>query len=360
MNNELGRSVLATDHLYAARNKEDFSGTVTGLKWNNRRHGFEIVPQPGSTAAMKGHYDSEIIECDFPAKEFLPAWNMDIDESQQGYRIFLRVRGETGGWSPWFYLGSGGTLVPKRGSSSRVLTHPAWGKVKIDYLTLLKPAITFQYRVVLSANHGNTKKSPSLKRFFVSYSGEGSEPQSVKAGVASRRKSISIPVPYRSQKAVDEEHLRGHICCPTCVSMVLEYNDIDLPTMTVCRQAYDPETDIYGVWPRATHTAALHGLEAWIQRFRNHDQVRAMLLGGQPIMASIRVDNGELHGAEYQKSNGHLILLVGFRSNGDYIVNDPYTLGPRGGAIDYSQGDIEKVWLDKGGVGLIIKKPEST
>jgi hypothetical protein len=286
---------------------------------------------------------------------------MDIDEKTQGYRIFLRVRGPKGRWSPWFYLGSGGTLTPKRKSSSRVTRHEDWGKVRIDYLHLAKPASAFQYRVILeSANEGSKIPAPALQRFFVAFSGQVENSTTFSKGRKFDGREKSIPVPYRSQKAVDEEDLRGHICCPTCVAMLLQHYGVNLPTMEVCRQAYDSESKIYGVWPRATHTASRHGLEGWIQRFRSHDEVKAMLATGQPVMASIRVADGELRGADYRKSNGHLILLVGFKTNGDYIVNDPYTTGPGGAAIDYHQDDIEKVWLECGGVGLIIKLPENS
>ena len=74
-------------------------------------------------------------------------------------------------------------------------------------------------------------------------------------------------------------------------------------------------------------------------------------------MASIRVDRGELKSARYKSSKGHLILLVGYTPNGDYIVNDPYSEVPNGAEIEYTEADIGKVWLDKGGVAVVIRAP---
>jgi hypothetical protein len=67
------------------------------------------------------------------------------------------------------------------------------------------------------------------------------------------------------------------------------------------------------------------------------------------------VADGELRGAQYGKSNGHIIVITGFHKDGRYIVNDPASPGPDDGEINYFAEDIEKVWLDKGGVAILIK-----
>ncbi|MGI8907995.1 MAG: C39 family peptidase [Candidatus Sumerlaeaceae bacterium] len=370
MRNFLNRPQFAVDALYRAVAAGDFDGERRNLTWSRRRHALLLTSQPnGKSRAgakkVRGTYTSKPTRAEFQFHEVLPSWNLRLDESTQGYRIYLRVADESVRWSPWFYFGSGGT------SAQHPPEHPTtrssrWGIVHIDYLELSRAATWFQYRVELeSAPHasGLPVQQPVLERFFISVSNTSGD-----AGLYAARnaetngfraaRAQAIRVPYRSQLDVSVPRLREKICCPTCVAMMLERAGIDKSTLDVAAEAYDAEHKIYGVWPRAAQTAANNGCEAWVQRFRTHAQVKQMLLEGQPIMASIRVGKGELNRALYSASGGHLMLLRGFRRNGDYIVNDPYSAGPKGGAIDYTEEDIGKVWLDKGGVGIIIRNPK--
>jgi len=368
MPNLLTGKPFAVDSLFAARTSGSFKGTSDNLAWNTRRGGLVLVPPfkgAGSRSKeIRGTFVSEVVEAEFPFEEMLPSWNLQLDEKVQGYWVELRVSADGEKWSPWFYFGSGGTAVARKGK--RVAKAPAWGEVYIDYLMLKKPAKFFQYCVGLESERealANPATRPVLRRFFVSYSNvEGDEElyrsRANGAKPPRLRKDFLIPMPYRSQRTVSEKSLRHQICCPTCVSMILEANGVHKETLEVAAEALCHETKIYGVWPRAVQTAANNGMEAWVDRFRGHAQVKTVLASGQPVMASIRVNKGDWKHKGYGTSGGHLILLRGIRSNGDYIVNDPYATGPGGAEIDYSEADLEKVWLEKGGVGILIRKPE--
>jgi hypothetical protein len=359
MSNLLGRPPFAIDELYRADDRRTLKGDLQNLQWSSRRKALELILQPGQAKrAVRGTFTSLPVQARFRFSELLPSWNIDLDESTQGYRMHVRVADEEQRWSPWFYLGGGGTLAGTGGAKFK--TSLRWGKVDIDYLRLAKPAAWFQYRVELKSS-GASAAMPAIRRFFVSYSNTDRDEQLFNrfrdGQTGPKFRPMHIKVPYRSQRTVSNRSLRGKICCPTCVSMVMEYHGVDLPTLDVAAAALDSDHGIYGAWPRASQTASLHGFEAWVHRFRSHDQVREVLCNRQPVMASIRVARGELRNAQYKTSGGHLILLVGLRANGDYIVNDPYSAGPGGAEIDYAAEDIEKVWLEKGGVGILIRPP---
>ena len=72
--------------------------------------------------------------------------------------------------------------------------------------------------------------------------------------------------------------------------MVMAYFGADVPTQENALAIYDEEHDMFGNWGRAVQRAGEMGLDAWLQRFRNWDQVKAMIARGQPIVAGIKTN----------------------------------------------------------------------
>lgn len=368
--NALAGHPMAVDALHRSAALQDFAPGDFGsdLIWDASRNGVSLaLAPPGAQLArrrLRGVYTSPVINAEFPFTEVLPSWNIVADELRQSYTIHLRVENEQG-WSPWFYLGGSGASV-HRPSTSKVVKVPGWGRVKIDYLMLEQPALRFQYRVELESSSRSAMSRqpgpPLLKRFFVAYSNgtgdeslwksrQSAEPPAVNGNAWAR----ILPVPFRSQTAVPNRKIGHEICCPTCVAMVLESHGINLSTLTVAGHAWCEERRIYGIWPKAAQTAARHGMEAWVQRFRRPDDVKRLIAAGVPVMASIRVKEGELPSARYPKTAGHLILIRGFTPEGAFVVNDPYSPGASGAEIVYSEEEMAKVWFEKGGVGIVIR-----
>jgi hypothetical protein len=166
-----------------------------------------------------------------------------------------------------------------------------------------------------------------------------------------------IPVPFRAQGSAAKP-LRPEICSPTSVSMVLQYLGFDRPTEENALGIYDAEYDLFGNWSRAVAWAGQNGFDGWLTRFRNWDQVRATLASGQPIIASIRFKKGQCPSFVMSETAGHLIVIRGFTSGGDFIVNDPASKDKGNGAV-YKAADLSKAWLDHGGVGYILRKPHT-
>ncbi|HEY7089645.1 MAG TPA: C39 family peptidase, partial [Tepidisphaeraceae bacterium] len=204
--------------------------------------------------------------------------------------------------------------------------------------------------------------NPSLRRLAVCYSGV--------VGDARRREDLvtpvafehlpsarDIPVPFRAQGSAAKP-LRPEICSPTSVSMVLQYLGFDRPTEENALGIYDAEYDLFGNWSRAVAWAGQNGFDGWLTRFRNWDQVRATLASGQPIIASIRFKKGQCPSFVMSETAGHLIVIRGFTSGGDFIVNDPASKDKGNGAV-YKAADLSKAWLDHGGVGYILRKPHT-
>ncbi len=348
VNNFLGRTGRDKDQLFTAEGKQALAGEATRMAWDGE--GLRMM------AGLTARYISPVIRCKFPATEFLPSWNILLPRPDQAFHVYLRFHSEKSVKpSPWFFVGEFGEKhhKPLSGNTDR------WGKTHIDYVELFKPAIAFQIRIdfVLPGKlEDYSRQAPLIRRLFVHYSGQGKAASRKSRQSAPQSRSKQIRVPYRSQLAVERKEIRNSVCCPTSLAMILQFYGIDRPTLDVCDAVYNERYDMYGIWPQVSQVAAQHGFRSWVTRFRSHSEVKDYLRQGQPIIASIRVADGELRGASYPHSNGHIIVLTGYRANGRYIVNDPFSAGPEGAEIDYFADDIEKVWLDKGGVAILVEK----
>jgi hypothetical protein len=141
--------------------------------------------------------------------------------------------------------------------------------------------------------------------------------------------------------------------------MVMAYMGVDRSTEENALAIYDEEYDMFGNWNRAVQRAGELGLDAWLQRFRNWDQVKSMIAKGQPIVAGIKFNKGEFPSALYASTNGHLIVIRGFTKSGDVIVNDPASR-TKGDGVVYKASELAKAWFGHGGVGYVIRKAETT
>jgi hypothetical protein len=368
--NRLTGHPLAVDALYVATHRRDFIGKSPNLAWVAADRGMRLNPSPGTNrgdeqrsgrrALYRGTYTSPPIVADFAFNEVVPSWAVRLDEEKQGYRVQMRFAGENGQWSPWFHFGGAGILARNPGTR-RTIERNDWGRVEIDYIILRKPARRFQYRVeLLSTVPPVRDRRMVLQRFAVSYSNTLGD-EALFRRVQNSKKPVSdawmrvLPIPYRSQLWVEDKELAGQICCPTCVAMVLASHGLDMPTTDVASMAYDEENKIYGNWSRAAQIGTRYGLEGTVQRFRSDEDVKRAIAEGLPVIASIRFRRGELRNAHYQNTGGHLILIRGFTQEGDYVVNDPYNPGPDGEEVVYLKDDMQKVWFDKGGVGIVYR-----
>ena len=148
-------------------------------------------------------------------------------------------------------------------------------------------------------------------------------------------------------------------CSPTSVSMVLQYWGVNRPTMENCLAIWDDHDDLFGNWANATQRCAELGMDAWLQRFRNWEQVKALIARGQPIVASIRYEKGTFDESDrlaQRETDGHLLVIRGFTPDGNVIVNDPASRKIGQGLVLSARG-LAHAWFGNGGVGYVIRPP---
>ena len=140
--------------------------------------------------------------------------------------------------------------------------------------------------------------------------------------------------------------------------MVMQYFGVNRPTLENALAIYDGEYDLFGNWARAVQRAGEMRLDGWVRRFRNWEQVKEQIAEGQPVIASIAFRKEEFPSAVISRTNGHLIVIRGFTSDGDVIVNDPASREKGEGAV-YKAEELGKAWFGHGGVGYVIGRKNS-
>jgi hypothetical protein len=301
-----------------------------------------------------GAWTSEETKAAFRFTNLIASFNV-ATPGNTGVLLEIRVE-QAGAWSPWVQVQCWGkNVIP--------LDHPLkWdgGSVQIDEMFLDKPAEKFQTRLTLTSLDFDAKITPSIRRVSVCYSGivdNADERKRLAPATAPTQWARDLKVPFRGQGALDNpKSIRGMICSPTSTSMVLDYYGFNRPTVENALAIYDPHHDLFGNWGRAVARAGELGLDAWLARFRDWDHVKVEIAKGYPVIASIRFSRGEAKGLLYESTAGHLIVIRGFKENGDVIVNDPASRD-KGNGVVYPAAELARTWFDNGGVGYVIHGP---
>lgn len=162
-------------------------------------------------------------------------------------------------------------------------------------------------------------------------------------------------------------------CSPTSTSMVLGYygrlpakkryrwvpkDHTDPWVDHAARMTFDHAYDGTGNWPFNTAYAAPLAGKAFVTRLRSVREAEQLLAAGIPVVISIAFGSGELDGAPIGSSNGHLLVVVGVRANGNVVVNDPAASERRRVRRTYDRGQLERLWLEaSGGLAYVITDP---
>ncbi|HGY89795.1 MAG TPA: hypothetical protein ENK43_01345 [Planctomycetes bacterium] len=313
--------------------------------WPRRGQGIRLRASKGRPST----YVSQQIEAPFPFDRLLPSWNVDLPRRKNvGFSVALRVRKKGGTWSPWLDFGGWG----KRPVDKAAVTRWEDGRVAIDDLVGSALFTHAQYRVTARG-----RGEFVLRRFALCFSARNSGDTSrarAPGDAPPRRLWVRrLPVPFISQKT-DDPRIAHRNCSPTSLSMVMAYRGVRRDKDDVARRIFDPEHDIFGNWNRAIEGAFTYGVPGYLARFSNWNEVKTLIAKGQPLVISIKAKKGELTGAPYTWTAGHLLVLCGFDGKGGVLMNDPAAGRARRGQLTYSMQELSRVWLEKGGTAYVL------
>jgi Peptidase_C39 like family len=360
--------VERSSSLWMQNNSEDWAGwTVEGIQnsdnalrldFNNAKSGTDPYGKNGYNGISyynggSYRYGEAIAPYYAPVNGFdsaVVSWNAN---TPPGTWLAVKIRALVNGqWTKEYVMGVWA-------NNSTVKSHSAkyesdnFASLETDTLSLKQPAQAFQVRVSLFSENGN---SPGLQRLAVSTLRNGKTPS---IGEDRNAWNYDIRVPEKSQMIYPDG---GEVwCSPTSLSMVLAYwaqktnrPELNLDVPAVVARTPDPIYDGWGNWSFNVAFAGTLGLNAYVSRLHSLSQLEGWLRADIPVIASIAYKPGELPGTPITQSDGHLLVIRGFDSNGNVITNDPAS-DPRKGQstrVVYPRRAFEQVW-QKGSNGTV-------
>ena len=312
------------------------------------------LPAKTFKRSSDGNWTTAELKPAFAFDELIYSWNTRMSPVE-GFRLFLRVRGEDGEYSPWLYGGCWGTVKP---APKRTEPTFAWGKVAMDQLLLQRKAVAYQFKIVEELGTklkqapsftvvatDNTPTAALVQRF-------GTRPPAHKAA------TVILDLPLRRQADSKGTPIPDR-CQSAALATAMQYYDKPVGLEDIVPLTFDVEYDYPGIWPRTIGAGTQFGFDGYIDRFRDWESVKQTVASNKVILCSIKMLPGDYKGPPYPQIGGHIVALNGVTDDGRVIVTDSALWKEnRGYCLQWYQEDFEKIWMKtKGGVGMVICPP---
>lgn len=253
--------------------------------------------------------------------QLVASWNADMPENT-GLKIEARAVYPEGP-TRYFILGewsSDPSHFPRQSIDRQA---DADADVATDTLILRRPAERVQVRMTLEWNDGAAK--PRVRFLGLSLLDTSITPPELPPNRAAWGKIIDVP--ERSQMGYPNGKV---LCSPTTVSMIMTYwsrrlqrPEIDRDVPEIVKSLYDSGLPGTGNWPfNMAYAGSYPGLRAYVTRLTDVSELEDWIAAGLPVGVSLCYDRLRGKGPG---PNGHLVVCVGFTTNGDVVVNDPGT-----------------------------------
>lgn len=294
-------------------------------------------------------------------REAIASWNA-LTPGGSWLEVQFRARYRSR-WSKWYVLGIWASDDSTIRRHSVKHQGDADGFVAVDTFVSTNQEETtdaFQLRLRLFSADGSA--IPVVQNISVAYSTAKPASVPVSRGDQSRWNTF-LNVLQCSQMVYPNG---GNVwCSPTSLAMVLSYWDGYIgPREPRVRSFVDGVFDWifggHGNWPFNTALAGALGYEGYVARLTSLEAVEEFVAAGLPVITSIAWDKGELSGADVEGSDGHLMVVVGFDSAGNPIVNDSAAPTDEGVQRTYLRTEFEPLWLRASGGTVYLIYPPGT
>lgn len=304
-------------------------------------------PQP-----LTHDYQSQVHAVPAGFSSAIASWNAQTS-GDSWIQVSLRARIGSR-WTSWYDMGHWSATLDGGHRTSLNGQHDGDGRVDTDTLVLAQSADAIQLRARM--HPASAADTAAISLLAVTVDREPDHAYVPPPASKSAAWGVDIPVPERTQRVGAQGGKYGgggdSWCSPTSVSMIMAYwasvkdhPEWDVSVINAAAGTFDPAYQGCGNWPFNIAYATRHGLEGWVARLPSLSAMEPYLTSGVPVIASIRVRKGELDGTPYPSTDGHLLVVRGFTTDGDVIVNDP---DGEPGAIRrvYKRAQFERVWQD--------------
>ncbi|MGA8576358.1 MAG: C39 family peptidase [Candidatus Cybelea sp.] len=183
-----------------------------------------------------------------------------------------------------------------------------------------------------------------------------SSPVRARPSLPYARDALILDVPARSQypstslRAGSTKEERGW-CSPAALSMIHAFHGIERSVAQTARGVFDRAYNGTGNWTFNVAYSGKLSLRGVVAHLCNLDHAQRMIERNLPLAISYSWGESELPGAPLEHSDGHLVVLCGFTSDGDCAINDPAAPHVR---VVYPRSIIERIWQRNEGVAYVI------
>jgi hypothetical protein len=338
-------------------------------------------PRPDRTAVDYefATWSSPEVATPFGATEIVPSWNA---ATPPGTWIEVALEASIGADRRMYVLGLWAETTDDIQRTTVPMPSDRFAEIDFDVLKAAagRAVASWHLHVTLLRRRGSTATpSLTLAGAVASAPDPTAEPDPAEPSDAW---GIELDVPSFSQTLHRGEYPEysggGEAwCSPASTSMVMAFHsvgptaddyawvvsDCDEPWVDYAAASmYDPEFGGAGNWSFNTAYAARFGLTSFVTRLRGLADLESFVSAGLPLVASVTFAAHELTGAGYS-TEGHLLVVCGFTSDGDVVVNDPasHQLASNDEVRTvYRRHEFERVWLGgSGGIVYVMHPPDT-
>ena len=307
------------------------AGTDTSGAYNGGTYAYGVVTSPPLEPGI-----------DFDAA--VPSWNA-VTPAGTWISLLMQARID-GRWTDWYRLGVWASSTTDLDRHSFSNESDADGDVWTDTLVLSQPAQAIRLQAVLFSADGVAR--PTLSRLAVAVAENGARG----SGAGGEAWGTIHAVPPRSQMVFDEGEAW---CSPTSTSMLLAFHDVDVTVPEAADGTWDEVYEGNGNWPFNVAYAASLGLTGEIGWFSSVADLEPWIAAGVPVAISAEWGPGDLDGAPISSTDGHLLVVRGFTTDGDVAVNDPASDSDATVSRTYDRDQLEDVWMNgSGGIAYLL------
>jgi hypothetical protein len=294
--------------------------------------------------------------------QLIPTWNVTTPPRTM-VLVEARVHSTSGYLSGWKLVGAWSTRDAKIRRTSGGVQSDRIASMSTDTLAARPGVLLNRYQLRILPLRGPASTATPVVR---SLQAVASRPSTVLPATSRPLlPSKTLNVPRYSQMTHRGQYPKwgggGQAwCSPTSLAMILGYYG-DLPTPKsyawvstrysdrwvdhVARAVFDYGYDGAGNWAFNTAYAAVRTGDAFVTRLTSLREAERFIAAGIPLAASIRFSRGQLTGAPISATSGHLVVITGFTSNGNVVVNDPAARTDASVRRTYDRGQFERAWL---------------
>jgi len=287
-----------------------------------------------------------------PFTEVIPSWNIKHSRRSQ---FTIELRGKRFGMPTAWYRMADWTLDATTSARTSVNDQKDDdATVSTDTVIFKHPMDSVDLRITTRVADG---EHPILDLVSVCFSGTILDEPKTPVKSPAWGKVVSMAKRYQNR------YPDGHrLCSPTSTSMLLQEAakrtgmPVDRDVPAVVPGLYDSGYDGAGNWSfNAAFYGQFDGLSGYVSRFGNIADLEQFIARGIPLAVS--VDLNRLKGTPKPVDSGHLVVLVGFRKNGDPVFLDPAV----GNEVEttYFRANFDSAWK-RSGRAVYVFAPDKT